>query len=136
MESQRYTFVDATSATEIDATVAAGVARVSAKTFEEVTGWSLKPEGFCRDDVCIPAGEALADDGSVDLAVYAALSNRPLVLDEAQQALSLGESAADRSQNLESLEAPDFSLPDLDGKTHRLSDYRGKKVLLAAYASW
>ena len=30
---------------------------------------------------------------------------------------------------LTSLDAPDFSLPDLDGKMHSLSDYRGKKVL-------
>ncbi len=29
--------------------------------------------------------------------------------------------------------APDFSLPDQAGKTHRLSDYRGRFVLLYAY---
>jgi len=27
--------------------------------------------------------------------------------------------------------APDFSLPGSDGKTHKLSDYRGKTVVLA-----
>ena len=32
--------------------------------------------------------------------------------------------------------APDFTLPDLAGQIHTLSDYRGKKVLLVAYASW
>ena len=32
--------------------------------------------------------------------------------------------------------APDFCLPDLDGKLHRLSDYRGKKVFLFHFASW
>jgi len=37
---------------------------------------------------------------------------------------------------LRSLEAPDFTLPDLDGKLHSLSDYRGKKVLLMSWASW
>ncbi len=31
---------------------------------------------------------------------------------------------------------PDFLLPTLDGKTGRLSDYRGKKVLLINFASW
>ena len=30
----------------------------------------------------------------------------------------------------------DFELPDLDGKLHRLSDYRGQKVLLVTWASW
>ena len=29
--------------------------------------------------------------------------------------------------------APDFSLPDQNGKTHKLSDYRGKYVLLYFY---
>ena len=27
--------------------------------------------------------------------------------------------------------APDFSLPGSDGKTHKLSDYKGKTVVLA-----
>ncbi len=31
---------------------------------------------------------------------------------------------------------PDFLLPKLDGKFGRLSDYRGKKVLLIHFASW
>lgn len=30
----------------------------------------------------------------------------------------------------------DFSLPTLDGKSARLSDYRGKVVLLAFFATW
>lgn len=29
--------------------------------------------------------------------------------------------------------APDFTLPGTDGKTHKLSDYRGKEVVLAWY---
>jgi peroxiredoxin len=33
-------------------------------------------------------------------------------------------------------EAPDFTLPDLDGSTHRLSDYRGKVVLLNLWTTW
>ncbi len=32
--------------------------------------------------------------------------------------------------------APDFVLPDLDGKTVRLSAYRGKPVILNVFASW
>jgi len=33
-------------------------------------------------------------------------------------------------------EAPDFTLKDLDGKEHRLSDYRGKNVMLVFWATW
>jgi len=32
--------------------------------------------------------------------------------------------------------APDFILPDIHGKQHRLSDYRGKVVLLNFWAKW
>ena len=36
----------------------------------------------------------------------------------------------------ESAEAPDFTLPDLDGRPFRLSVLRGQKVVLVAWASW
>lgn len=32
--------------------------------------------------------------------------------------------------------AVDFALPDLEGKTHHLSDYRGKWVVLNYWATW
>ena len=32
--------------------------------------------------------------------------------------------------------APAFELPDLSGRTHRLSDLRGKVVLLFFWATW
>lgn len=32
--------------------------------------------------------------------------------------------------------APDFALTDLDGKPHKLSDYRGKDVILVFWATW
>ena len=49
---------------------------------------------------------------------------------------ALAASAGERSDRLSSLEAPDFALPDFAGRMRRLSDHRGKKVLLIAYASW
>jgi peroxiredoxin len=32
--------------------------------------------------------------------------------------------------------APEFTLTDLDGKTHKLSDYRGKDVILVFWTTW
>lgn len=88
---------------------------------------------------------ALIDDGTprivserdgVAEARRAEAEGRPVALDEAERAAYLGVSAAERGRRLASLEAPDFTLPDLDGRQHSLSDYRGKKVFLAAYGSW
>ena len=62
--------------------------------------------------------------------------DRPLALDAEERAAYLGTSAGDRGEALATLQAPDFTLADVEGKLHSLSDYRGKKILLVAYASW
>jgi hypothetical protein len=49
---------------------------------------------------------------------------------------SIGAAAEDAADRLLSLEAPDFILPDMDGKSHTLSSFRGRKVFLLAWASW
>ena len=62
--------------------------------------------------------------------------SRPVALDEVERVAYLGVSAGARGRRLASLEAPDFTLPDLDGRLHSLSDHRGAKVFLVAYGSW
>ncbi len=66
----------------------------------------------------------------------AATLDRPLALDADARAAYLGVSAGERAQALGSLLAPDFTLPDLAGRPHTLSSYRGRKILLVAWASW
>jgi hypothetical protein len=104
------------------------------------TGWVLKPEGLCRGQVCVPlpAGRERewVDGGRIDLAALWRHLGRPLVHSERGHVWVLAESARERAAALGSLEAPDFALPDAAGRVHRLSDYRGKKILLVTWASW
>jgi hypothetical protein len=109
---------------------------------ERATGWVLKPEGVCLDDVCVPvpAGretEFLRDGGQrFNVAALARLLGQPAVHDTAHSVWAFGESGQAHRETLASLQAPDFTLPDLDGKMHSLSEHRGKKVLLVSWASW
>lgn len=112
---------------------------VSAKDLESATGWVLKPEGLCKGEVCSPLpadGTWLDAEGRVDLTAFAQRFGQPVVHDEEHSVWAFGESASARRDHLSSLQAPDFTLPDLDGNMHSLSDYRGKKVFLYAWASW
>jgi hypothetical protein len=113
---------------------------ISAKDLERATGWTLKPEGLCRDDVCsviTPADrERWVDGDSVCASELWEKLGRPVLHDNARTTWMLGEAAEDRSRALASLRAPDFTLPDITGKLHSLSDFRGKKVFLATWASW
>ena len=125
---------------EVEVSSASGEIRITPAALESALGWTLEPEGLCRGEVCIPvptAGHAtLSNDDGIDLEAFAQLLDLPLALDREEQAACIGRSAVDQASTLASGEAPDFSLPDLDGKLHSLSEHRGKKVLLIAYASW
>ena len=111
---------------------------VDAGTFAERTGWVAKPEGLCKGDLCLStaARPGLVDEHGVDLVALADLLERPLALDLDERVAIVGESARRRSEQLQSLEAPGFHLPDLDGREHSLAGYRGRKVFLLAFASW
>lgn len=46
------------------------------------------------------------------------------------------ENTDSKDQNDESMPAPDFELTDQYGNTHKLSDYKGKTVLINFWATW
>jgi AhpC/TSA family len=138
MTEPNFTFIDEGRIVPVPATVNGDHVRLSPATLRDALGWELKPQGLCKDERCMPIGghaDLVTDDG-IDLAGLAALLTRPLAVDTECRAAYLGAAAADRAAQLASLQAPDFTLPDLHGQLHSLSDYRGKKVLLVAYASW
>ena len=101
-----------------------------------VTGWTLKPEGMCLADRCVPLPAAAVRDGAVDVAVFWDRLGGPAIRSDDGAAWALGAPADERNAALEGLEAPDFTLPDVDGVPRTLSDLRGRKVFLATWASW
>lgn len=127
--------------TEIAAARPAGDALwLSNADVHRATGWTLTSEGLCHQDTCVPAprgreGEFIRGD-AVDIAAFWRLAGHPVVRDAAGQAWVLGTGAPERARGIQSLQAPDFTLPDLEGRMHALSDHRGRKVLLVTWASW
>jgi hypothetical protein len=132
------TLIDGERRHAIGAQLADGRVEVDAADVEDALGWKLERQGLCRGSVCIPVRDraTLVRAGGLDLETLAALLDRPLAFDTDERVASLGENAGQRAAALATLEAPDFSLPDLSGRMHTLSSYRGVKVLLIAYASW
>ena len=133
-----FTILEDSAAVEVQAEVTGDRVRLTPEALHESLGWRLEPEGLCRGEACVPVRDRskLVVDGAIDLSGFAEALGRPLALDAAEGAAAIGTAATDRATQLASLEAANFTLPDLEGKLHSLSDQRGKKVLLIAYASW
>lgn len=138
MAGTRIELLDEDRLTEVDGAVSGGSLRVAPEGLEAALGWHLEAEGLCRGDVCVPVADhaGLIDEHGIDLARFAELIGRPVALDTEHGCISVGTSALEHGAALRSGVAPDFSLPDLAGRRHTLSEQRGKKVLLIAYASW
>ena len=104
----------------------------------DALGWTLKPEGLCRDDVCVPVRDrdALVVGDRVDLVVAADALRRPVVVDADVGIVAIALDREQRATALQSLVAPDVTLHDLDGTPHALSQWRGQKRLLHAFSSW
>lgn len=118
----------------------AGDAWLPAESLRELTGWELKPEGACFGERCVPIPPSRAAefvrDGEFNISALAGYLGQPVLRDSDHGVIAIGESGEGRANRLRTLEAPDFTLPDIDGQMHSLSDYRGRKVFLASWASW
>lgn len=117
---------------------------VTLSDLQAAGGWELKPEGVCRGESCVP----LPDGGRArfvheqggeswfNLSEFARLVEQPFAHADALRAWYFGPLGWEWKDRLSSLAAPDFTLSDLEGRRYSLSQYRGKKVLLALWASW
>jgi hypothetical protein len=103
---------------------------------ERVTGWTLKPEGMCRGSACVPMPTSAVSGNEVDVAAFWTRLGGPVVATATRDVWALGAPADERNSALEGLQAPDFTLPDIDGRPRTLSQLRGRKVFMATWASW
>jgi hypothetical protein len=112
------------------------------------TGFVLKPQGVCRAELCFPLPAARKSEFLItrgtgaskvqwfNLSAFARLLHQPVAHDDSLATWYFGPRPETQNNYLLSLEAPNFTLPDMDGKPHSLSDFRGKKVLIVTWASW
>jgi len=106
------------------------------------TGFVIKPQGVCRDELCFPIPKArssafLSKQQSTtwfNLSEFARLLRQPIAREK--EVWYIGPRPDEQNAFIGSLIAPDFKLPDMNGKPHSLSEFRGKKVLLLTWASW
>lgn len=119
---------------------------ISTQPNQELTSMAERasmPYGVCRGEICYPLppdrqSEFLRDESGkswFNLTAFARLTGQPVAHDVIHSSWYFGV-RSDQRRQLASLEAPDFTLPDIDGKLHSLSDFRGKKVFLVTWASW
>jgi hypothetical protein len=117
---------------------------ITTNDLTRATRFVIKPQGVCRDELCFPLpksrkAEFVSKKGAVtwfNLSEFARLIKQPLVTDQKNGVWYFGARANEQDGYLASLEAPNFTLPDLNNKLHSLAEFRGKKVLLVTWASW
>jgi hypothetical protein len=121
----------------------AGQFWITTVDLKRATRFEVKPQGVCRDELCFPLPKARQQEFVhktppmtwFNMTAFAGLVHQPVAHDAALATWYFGL-RSDQRQQLSSLQAPEFTLPDLQGKPHRLSDFRGKKILLVTWASW
>lgn len=110
----------------------------------KATKFVVKPQGVCRDELCFPIPKArktafLSVQGKntwFNLSEFARLTKQPSAYDAENSTWFFGPRPEEQNQFVSSLMAPNFKLPDANGKMRSLAEFRGKKVLLLTWASW
>jgi hypothetical protein len=109
-----------------------------------VDDFELKPEGACLDELCVPVLQdrdsemfvTRAGQSWFNVTELARKLEQAYVADHDHRVWSFGEIPVTRTRFLRSAMAPDFALPNREGDVVRLTDFRGKKVLIVTWASW
>ena len=134
--------LDGNVRTAVPFTAVDGAAMIAAGDLDAALGWTLKPEGLCRGDVCVPTrDQTIGDADQLDVAMVAHTLDQPIVVDSARGVAAIGTAASTRIEQMATLQASAFSLPrisagDDDGELVSLADFDRRKVLLLAWSSW
>lgn len=107
---------------------------VRAADLPGINGFTLKPQGACRGDMCIPVSKGLRSGPWFNLTGFAQHLHQVSIHEAG--VWSFSEIPVVRSEFYVSRVAPDFAVPDRKGRTVHLSDFRGRKVLVITWASW
>jgi hypothetical protein len=107
---------------------------VRAADLPRINQFTVKPQGACRADMCIPIPKALKSGEWFNLTGFAQRLHQSYVTEEG--VWSFGEMQVTRGDFYRSRIAPEFAAPDRHGSLVHLSDFRGKKVLVVTWASW
>lgn len=115
---------------------ASGALWVQRKDLPRINGFEIKPQGACRADICIPIPRGMMRGDTFNLSAFAQRVGQKFIADPAARVWSFGEIPVMQGAYLDSRIAPDVEVPDRKGRPVRLSQFRGKKVLLVTWASW
>jgi peroxiredoxin len=113
---------------------------VDAAGLAEATGWTLKPAGLCRGEVCVPLlGRTITapdDDSRIDLQGWADALGLLTARDEEANVLAVTPSAEAHARDVADGKAPSLTLSDVDGNPVSFDDFSGSKRVLVTWASW
>ena len=112
--------------------------RIATAEFERGTGWSIRPEGACRGDICVPLKSAPSGDdidvASIDVSYIA--SELGMSIARHSEGLAAIGPASHGGRALSTATAPELILPDFDGNPFDLRSLLGQKVVLVAWSPY
>lgn len=107
---------------------------VRAADLPQINQFTVKPQGACRGDMCVPIPKTLKSGEWFNLTGFAQRLHQSYVAEDG--VWSFGEIPVIRGDYYRSRVAPEFAVPNRHGRVVHLSDFRGKKVLVITWASW
>jgi hypothetical protein len=78
----------------------------------------------------------MSNGEAIDVAEFVRVTGRSMVVDISRNIVAMGEQASSRATAMATLDAPNFTLPDINGNLVSLSDFAKRKNLLLAWSSW